>query len=357
MCASWIPLALVVAAFVTTGAARPGSHHTIVSIRGTKFAINGKVTYAGTLASGLLLNSRMAQAIFDDENPATVGNWAYPDTGRWDPQRNVDEFIAAIPAYARQGLRAVSINLQGGSPNTSADPFRGNNQLTVVSAFRQDGSLKKPWLARLNRVISTCDRDGVVVILGLFYFGQDERLLDDSAVVRGTDTITSWLLRRNFRNVLVEIGNESDLDYDHAILQADRVQELIRRVQRRSGGRLKVATSFAGGSIPPDAVLRQEDFVLVHGNGQTVQGISAMIDRIKTDSAYGVRPKPIVFNEDSTSIANLNEAVAEGASWGYYDQGQNNYIDGFQSPPVNWQINTPTKIAFFARVRMLTRKG
>ena len=36
----------------------------------------------------LLLNSRMVQGIFDDLNPETAGNWIYPDTKKWDADRN-----------------------------------------------------------------------------------------------------------------------------------------------------------------------------------------------------------------------------------------------------------------------------
>jgi hypothetical protein len=36
---------------------------------------------------GLLMNSRMVQGIFDDLNPATRDMWVYPDTQRWDPDR------------------------------------------------------------------------------------------------------------------------------------------------------------------------------------------------------------------------------------------------------------------------------
>jgi hypothetical protein len=352
-----IPLGLLAAALLASGEARSAQRHTIVSIRGTSFLINQKVTYAGTPARGLLLNSRMAQAIFDDANPATMTNWAYPDTHRWDPRRNVNEFVAAIPSYTRQGLRAVAMNLQGGSPNTSAAPFSGNGQMSVVSAFTGSGSLNVAWLARLDRVIRACDRNGLVVILGFFYFGQDERLVDDRSVTQGVDKITDWLLRKKFRNVLVEIGNESDLNYDHPILQPDRVSELIQRVQRRSRGRLKVSTSFAGGAIPPSEVLRRSDFILVHGNGQSSDQVGGMIDRIRMDPAYRAHPKPIVFNEDSTNIENMNEAIAKHASWGYYDQGKNNYVDGFQSPPVNWRINTASKKAFFSRLRTLSRKS
>src|SRR5436309_11534970 len=66
---------------------------TSVSIVGDQFFINGKPTYAGRSwrghkVEGLLLNSRMVQGIFDDRNPQTVKRWAYPDTGKWDAERN-----------------------------------------------------------------------------------------------------------------------------------------------------------------------------------------------------------------------------------------------------------------------------
>ncbi len=45
------------------------------------------------------------QAIFDDLNPDTRLRWVYPDTGEWDPERNVREFVAMLP---EKGIRASS---------------------------------------------------------------------------------------------------------------------------------------------------------------------------------------------------------------------------------------------------------
>ena len=59
---------------------------TEISIQGEQFYIDGRPTYAGRSwkgkrIEGLLLNSRMVQATFDDANPATRTRWAYPGTG------------------------------------------------------------------------------------------------------------------------------------------------------------------------------------------------------------------------------------------------------------------------------------
>ena len=100
----------------------PGAvRQTTVSIVGEDFHINGRPTYAGRnwngrRVEGLLLNSRMVQGIFDDLNTNTVAKWAYPDTGRWDAERNTREFIEAMPEWRRHGLFAFTLNLKGGSP-------------------------------------------------------------------------------------------------------------------------------------------------------------------------------------------------------------------------------------------------
>jgi hypothetical protein len=94
---------------------------TAVEIAADRFLINGRPTYAGRTwrgmrIEGLLMNSRMVQGIFDDLNPATRDMWVYPDTERWDPDRNTREFVAAMPEWRRHGLLAFAINLQGGQP-------------------------------------------------------------------------------------------------------------------------------------------------------------------------------------------------------------------------------------------------
>ena len=66
---------------------------TIVTIRGDDWCINGEPTYKGRFfrelrVEGLLLNSRMANGIFDDLNCVTQDLWSYVDTGMWDAERN-----------------------------------------------------------------------------------------------------------------------------------------------------------------------------------------------------------------------------------------------------------------------------
>ncbi|HUV70390.1 MAG TPA: hypothetical protein VMW15_12055 [Terracidiphilus sp.] len=338
------------------------SHRTTVSIVGDSFYISGHPTYAGRSwkghsIEGLLFNARLVQGIFDDLNPATASQWAYPDTGKWDAERNTNEFIAAMPEWRRHGLLAFTLNLQGGSPYgySKAQPWEN-------SAFDADGTLRPAYTARLERILNRADELGMVVIVGYFYAGQDGRLRDEAAVVKATDNATRFLLRQGWRNVMVEIVNESGHQLHHAILKPDRVSELIARVERtkRNGRRLLVGTSFLGGVIPVEPVVRVSDFLLLHGNGiENPEQIAEMVR--KTRAVPGYTPKPILFNEDDhynfdQPENNMTEALSEHASWGFFDYRRKgeSFENGFQSVPTDWKIDSARKRAFFGLLAEIT---
>jgi len=343
--------------FLAGCATPPGSpeRRTHVAIQGDSFFVNGKPTYPGRSwndkkIEGLLLNSRMVQAAFDDLNPETAPRWAYPDTKIWDAERNTREFVAAMPAWRRYGLLAITLNLQGGNPvgYTKDQPWHN-------SAFRSDGSLRPDTLARFERILDRADELGMVVILGLFYFGQDERLRDEGAVLAGLDHALDWLSEKGYRNLLIEVNNECNVRYHHAILKPERVHELIGRAHRRG---FLAGTSYGGGTIPMENVVRASDFLLLHGNGVKEPEMIAEMVR-ETRAVAGYRPMPVLFNEDDhfdfdQPSNHLVAAIGERCSWGYYDPGMNDYSDGFQSPPVRWEINTPRKKGFFDLVRAIT---
>src|SRR5712691_1163894 len=353
-------LALCFAMTVSLGAAE---RHTVVSIAGDEFQINGKPTYAGRRwnghnIQGLLLNSRMVQGIFDDLNTNTVSKWAYPDTGKWDAERNTREFITAMPEWRNHGLLAFTINLQGGSPEGYSKDQPWNN-----SAIVEDGSLRADYMKRLERIIDRADELGMVVILGYFYFGQDERLRDEAAVIRATDNATQWIFDRGYRNVLVEINNDcNDVRYDQAILQPERVHELIERVKKetRISRSLLVSTSYSGGAIPKENVVSAADFLLIHGNGiSDPNQISDMVR--KTRVVPGYRGVPVLFNDHDhfdfeKPLNNFIAAVREYASWGYFDfrRKDEGFDEGYQSVPVNWGISSARKRGFFRLLAEIT---
>ncbi len=330
-----------------------------VSIQGEDFRIDGRLTYPkrtwnGLRIEGLLMNLRAVQGIFDDLNPVTRTRWAYPDTHQWDPERNTREFIAAMPEWRRHGILSFTVNLQGGSPEgySQAQPWEN-------SAFEPDGSLRAPYMSRLARILDKAAELGMAPIVGLFYFGQTDRLKDEAAVKNGVTNAARWLLDRDDRHVLIEIANECDAAQYPPILRPPRIPELIDLVkaQKRGGRRLLVGTSFAGGTVPTANVIAASDFLLLHGNGQdNPRRITKMIAETRRRAT---RPLPLIINEDDhfrfdDASNHLHSAIAEHVSWGYFDPGASDYASGYQCPPVNWQINTDRKKSFFAKVREIT---
>jgi hypothetical protein len=322
---------------------------TAVSIQGEKFYINGSRTYANGILDGQLPNSRMVQATFDDANPNTVTNWKYPDGSAYDPVRQTNEFVAALDSYKAKGLLAVTVNFQGGGPIQGQF---GPNQMWDNTAFNADGTLKTAYLTRMDQVIKALDQRGMVCILGYFYLGQVGRLTTpdaNTAVANAVTNATNWVLNQGYTNVMIEIANECDLSGFPTSLKPSNIGTLITAAKMQSitfGHPLLVAADTTSARLPSSGMVAAEDFILLHGNNLTASQLTSYVNSAR---ALGTG-KPIIFNEDSTTVANFKAAVNDQASWGYYDQGANDYVNGFQSPPTNWTINTTAKQNFFNTV-------
>jgi len=332
-----------------------------VEIKGAQFLINGVPTYQGiywqgSQIEGMLLNTRMVQGIFDDENPKTVGYWVYPDTERWDPDRNTTEFIAAMPLWKEKGVIAFTMGLQGGCPKGDCSLV----QPWLNSAIRPDGNLDPAYMARLERVCDAADDLGMVMILSCYYFGQNRRMLDEESVIRGVKATTNWVIDKGYTNVMIETVNETDSkDYQLPILGAKRAHELVaivQQVSRDRGHPLYASVSFVS-IVPTDEVISVSDYVLIHGNCGGPDWVEELINKVKESPAY--KGQPIVNNEDpkydlDQEDNNMVRSIKNGCSWGYLDIGINNYADGFQRVPVQWGINTKDKKNFFTLAERIT---
>ena len=143
------------------------------------------------------------------------------------------------------------------------------------------------------------------------------------------------------------------------------INELIERVKKRTkdGRRFLVGTSYGGGVIPKENVVRASDYLLLHGNG--VKDPARIAEMVRqTRKVLGYRAMPILFNEDdhfdfdqpkNNSVA----AIGEYASWGFFDfrmKGEG-FDDGYQSVPVNWGAMSPRKQGFFRLLSEITVEG
>ncbi len=360
----------------TNNLAATEERQTEVSIEGEKFYINGIPTYEGQTwktsyggeypVEGLLMNARLVQGVFDDLNPKTRGQWLYPDTGEWDPDRNTEEFVRAMASWREHGLLGFTLNLQGGCPYGYCSGFPWDN-----SSFNADGSLREPFMQRAERILDRADELGMVVILGLFYFGEDGTLRDEEAVKLAVTNATNWVLENGYTNVIFEINNECTAGaYNHEILRCERVHELIELVQsiEVDGRSIYTSTSLAGNQVPTDNIVEVSDYVLIHGNGvQNYERITEISQIVRDKDVY--RPMPLVNNEDDIPWRNEEQGWGEEGNnfvasvksftgWGYFDfrrpDEHHDYNLGFQSIPVNWQISSDRKWDFFNLLAEIT---
>jgi len=302
----------------------------------------------------MLFNIRTVNATFDDtlgkvdwgdddgthpeNDSAGYGPWRSPESAF----ENTRRFIAALPEYRAWGILAVNLNFQGGHPlqgkpgieegrGSANRRANGHRDFYHNSGFRPDGSIDEGYAGRIASVIEACDRLGMVVILQLFYFGQDTVFGDEEGVRSAVDNAVDFVRAGGWRNVLLEIANEvMKGHYHHNVLKPGRVAELVARVRER-GAEIPVSTSeaallsggqWAEGEI--DEVFSVLDVVLLHGGDGIDHGdvgdrteVAHKLDLIESRPWYVEKPRPIVFNESDGELA-FEAAVERGASFGLH---------------------------------------
>ena len=309
---------------------------THVELRDEEWWINGHPVYDGRTwqgqpMRGLLFNSRMSNALFDDLNTATRDKlWKYADTGRWSPERNTHEFVDALRTYAAKGLAAVTVSLQGGSPCGNSPRDRsfpcGEMDERDTSGFRPDGALRHPFFARLAWILDEADSLGMVVLLQLFTPEEAAKTFgsNDDALLTAADNVVDWLATRGYRNFAIDVCNECDLCRVHpSSCSANRLAlkslnwphqlpagheaalpELLTRVRSRlasQGTPQPVTASYLGGQVPDTSELAHLDYVDLHAhNLWKWEGgsLGLMADAVRALPAWASRAVPLIFTQD-----------------------------------------------------------
>eukprot|EP01084_Bolivina_argentea_P320714 556507_1 len=338
---------------------------TNLTIKKTNFYINEVITYSNCsdwthTTKGLLLNSRMIQGVFDDANPSTQHYWYYPDTKTWNATRNVVEFIGNMSRWKSYGVLAFTVGLQGGGPGEGyPDP-----QPWIVSAFDfKTGALNPDYLTRLEMILDKADQLGMVPIVQFFYWGQAERFnKNNKAINASIMNMMDWFISKPYMNILIDVANEcSNHNYEGTILycsdsMATTIKSMKNYVKSKTGKTNQELGIYFGssywGGVPNTNMIEASDIILLHGNDQSPSGIQKFMNEMWGNNAFSSNPKPIIFNEDpntnfNSGSNNMKTAIMNHASWGFYYQGTNDYKDGYQSPPVDWNVDTSQKEAFF----------
>lgn len=310
---------------------------TNLSIQGESFLINGSLTYSEIenskpAAHGLLMNARFIQGVFDDQaDPGRFARWGH---ATWDPEAHTDNLIAALPEWYGYGLRAFTVGFQGGGPC-----FTINNRTIENNPFGADGkTLDAAYAARMDRLIRGADAAGMAVIVSYFYGDQTRNFVDGRAVRNAVTTASRWLKEGGYTNVIIEVANEHDIRpfQQHPLLYYPQGVATLNDLARQESGGLPVGCSGAGGSFQRE-IAEASDVILIHGNGCSRQRLYNMIREIRSWNLN----RPIVCNEDSQAIGQLEVAYKTRTSWGYY----NNMTK--QEPPADWSV-TPGEDTFFA---------
>ena len=150
---------------------------TEVSIVGEAFHINGQPTYEAApgrarRSRGCCSTAAWCRRIFDDLNPETVeqlGLSRHRQVGRRAQHPRVPRRHARVARARPAGLHAQPAGRQPAGLLARSSP--GTTRRSTA-----DGELRPDYLERLERILDRADELGMVVILGIFYFGQDERL-------------------------------------------------------------------------------------------------------------------------------------------------------------------------------------
>ncbi len=345
---------------------------TQVSIDGNRFLINGQDPYPNgrpeIAGKGILLNVRAVNALFDDDGSYVKDYWSDPRVnpnvgydrglfGTWDPEDNTRRLLIALPSWRAMGVRAITINFQGGGPlYPYTEEYYGLNirQMVENNGFTREGVLKPAFASRAEKIIRRADELGMVVIVGLFYLAQQGKMSNE-AIRQAVHNVSAWIVEKGFRNVLIEIANENSNDPKwREVLRADYVHELfdiVHSYRYSDGSPLLVSTSLLNHtdwSLPRNK--DKADFVLIHLNGKSVEEGKRIIADVHRYVDY---KKPVMVNEDAgtadggpgvidgityvgwaypPAIEKFDAAVLCHAGWGYYGQ----YFK--QSMPNNWEI-------------------
>ena len=190
-----------------------------------------------------------------------------------------DSLLAHLDEYLAHGVNTVTVFYQGTS-GESSNPFSADGR--VIDPDHQ---------RRMEEIIRACDRRGMPVIVGIFYWGvhRTGAFANRDALTATVETVTRAL--RPHRNVILNIANEQSMrDYGPHLSDPQRIIDYCRLVHaldpRRvvGGGGFDRKNNIAIGTSP------DVDVLLFDYNNIT-ETVGTHYDRYV---AAGVTGKPIV---------------------------------------------------------------
>ena len=137
----------------------------------------------------------------------------------------VTELIDNLDLFRSAGIQSINVSLQGAGT--------GN-----IQGFESNGALKDFHRNEMVRLLTATEKRKMVLVVTYFYFGTDQDLDDEQAVLYAIDEATVFL--KPWRHIWVYAANEHGHgNYDHDILvTVGRRQEIVDRIKALDSSRL-----------------------------------------------------------------------------------------------------------------------
>ncbi len=142
--------------------------------------------------------------------------------------------IQHLDEFAAYGVNTVSVFLMG-------------SRFGDIKGYREDASLDPVIAGRLGRIIEAADRRGMVVLVGMLYWGNSQAKWDSWTQTQAnlaTKNTLQWLKDHDYRNVFVDVDNEG---MARAAVGFDNREMVL--AGKAVDGRIPIATNYKG--APP----------------------------------------------------------------------------------------------------------
>ena len=148
----------------------------------------------------------------------------------------VDSLLNHLDEYKEYGINTISVYLMG-------------SRYSNINGYELDGHLKEIYQQRMARIIEACDQRKMVVLVGILYWGAQQRNLfnahyaswrQDQVNDAMVNTV-EWLKENRYRNVFIDPDNEgmaergAGFKIDEMICKGKQVDETICIAYNRNG--------------------------------------------------------------------------------------------------------------------------
>lgn len=115
----------------------------------------------------------------------------------------VTDLISHLDEYRSYGLNTISVYFMG-------------SRYSNIFGYQQDGSIDPVYKARMEKIVEACDKRGMVVLIGILYWGSGLSSLDNKNYDRWTQSEVNaamlstvrWLHQKNYKNIFIDPDNE-----------------------------------------------------------------------------------------------------------------------------------------------------